>query len=342
MTETLYPYGSTAGLRQDVLRVLGVLKVATAEQIRALTRPAAKSNKSHRNAALDLQLHGLTVSEGHASNGHKLWGLTPAGLASAASLLRRGAEEMGGTAPGTARHGAVHALAVNETITTFIQSGAGERRKMELGEIAEWSTEVPLPASGSWSRPGVGSPRADAVLYAPEAEVPLLLVEVDCGTETAATVAAKFERYQRFFQREVEDTDGRRALLWRTRWGGMEGAEHPPVAVVFTGLGSRGLRQRMEAVGELSVRYWLPSASGLDGLAVRRNKVIPILVTTLDRLRVYGPHGPTWWRYGHRAWESLGVALGQHQISARVAEGGCTGVPSDDSGPAPGDYDQRL
>ncbi|WP_371676284.1 replication-relaxation family protein [Streptomyces sp. NBC_01276] len=326
---TLYPYGSTAGLRQDVLRVLGVLKVATAEQIRALTRPTAKSNKAHRNAALDLQLHGLTVSEGHAANGHKLWGLTQAGLESAASLLRRGAEEMGGTARGTARHGAAHALAVNETITTFIQPAMGEARKTGLGDLSEWSTEVPLPASGTWSRPGVGSPRADAVLYAPQAEVSLLLVEVDCGTETAAIVAAKFDRYQRFFQREVEDTDGRRTLLWRTRWDGVERAEHPPVAAVFTGLGSRGLRQRMEAVGELSARYWEPCTSGSGGRADRRTKVIPILVTTLDRLRVHGPHGPTWWRYGHCSWESLEGALEQRRLPARSTEGGFTGVPPD-------------
>ncbi|MFF3087345.1 replication-relaxation family protein [Streptomyces nojiriensis] len=292
----LYPYGSTARLRQDVLRVLGVLKIATAEQIRVLTRPAAKSNKAHRNAALDLQLHGLTVSEGHASSGHKLWGLTPAGLEAAASSLRRGAEEMGGTARGAARHGAAHALAVNETVIAFVRPAAGGSGEAGPGELSAWSTEVPLPASGSWRRPGVGSPRADAVRYAPRTEVPLLLVEVDCGTETAATVAAKFERYRRFFQREEQDTDGRRMPLWRTRWAGPERTGHPPVAVVFTGPGPRGLRRRMAAVEELGARYWSPAAQDrADG----PREAVPVVVTTLDRLREHGPDGPTWWRYGH-------------------------------------------
>ncbi|MET9499494.1 hypothetical protein [Streptomyces sp. NPDC006552] len=70
---TRWPYGSTTALREDVLRVLGVLKVATGEQIQELTRPhltyrhrrdPGRRTKPHRNAALDLALHGLTVSEG--------------------------------------------------------------------------------------------------------------------------------------------------------------------------------------------------------------------------------------------------------------------------------------
>lgn len=323
----LYPYGSTAGLRQDVLRVLGILKVATAEQMRTLTRPGAKSNKAHRNAALDLQLHGLTISEGNASNGHKLWGLTPTGLKSAASLLRRGAEEMGGTAPGAARHGAGHALAVNETIIAFVRPGAERYLESGLGNLSQWSTEVPLPASGSWSRPGVGSPRADAVLHIPQAEVPLLLVEVDCGTETSATVAAKFGRYQRFFQREADGTTARPMPLWRTRWGGTERTEHPPIAVVFTGLGVRGLRQRMEAVADLSMRYWSPAVPGPGASDSEQHKVMPILVTTLERLQARGPHGPTWWRYGHPAWEPLENALRPRRGSHGVAGDGYIRVP---------------
>ncbi len=41
-----YPYGSTSRMRADTLVVLGVLKVATADQIQRLARPAARDNKS--------------------------------------------------------------------------------------------------------------------------------------------------------------------------------------------------------------------------------------------------------------------------------------------------------
>ncbi|MBQ0850379.1 hypothetical protein J8N05_19520 [Streptomyces sp. BH-SS-21] len=57
-----YPYGSTAAVRGHVLVALGVLKVATAEQIHRLTVPGHKDNKVFRNVLLDLSRHGLTVS----------------------------------------------------------------------------------------------------------------------------------------------------------------------------------------------------------------------------------------------------------------------------------------
>ncbi|MFF4978204.1 hypothetical protein [Streptomyces sp. NPDC001083] len=55
---------------------LGVLKVASADQIRRLTCPCHKDAKSVRNACLDLSEHRLTLFEGHARDGQKLWGLT--------------------------------------------------------------------------------------------------------------------------------------------------------------------------------------------------------------------------------------------------------------------------
>ncbi|MGX5187851.1 hypothetical protein ACWKT5_35195 [Streptomyces avermitilis] len=48
-----YPYGSTAAVRGHVLAALGVLKVATADQVRRLMCPGHKDNKAVRNAALD-------------------------------------------------------------------------------------------------------------------------------------------------------------------------------------------------------------------------------------------------------------------------------------------------
>ncbi|MEU0038633.1 hypothetical protein [Streptomyces sp. NPDC006333] len=46
-----YPYGSTSAVRGHVLAALGVLKVASADQIRRLMCPGHKDSKGVRNAA---------------------------------------------------------------------------------------------------------------------------------------------------------------------------------------------------------------------------------------------------------------------------------------------------
>ncbi len=56
------PDGSTTALRADVLTALGVLKVATADQLQRLLRPGAASNKAIRQALGDLAPHGLIAS----------------------------------------------------------------------------------------------------------------------------------------------------------------------------------------------------------------------------------------------------------------------------------------
>lgn len=315
---TRYPYGSTTKLRADVLAVLGVLKVATAEQIMTLTRPELAAagrrepTKAHRNAALDLARHKETLSEGSTPSGRKLWGLTRLGLESAARVLDRPLEEMGSIARGVGRNGAQHAMAVNDTVTAFLQPASSHRG---LGTLDAWATEIALPATGSWSRPGAGSARADAVVTAPEAGVPVLFVEVDRGHMTPARIAGKLVKYQRFFCRRIKDSDGRQRALWRTRWHAPpldEEDPHPPVVLVFTGAGPRGLAQRIEAVRELSRPSWAPQHTEVtmwdEGYFNYRGR-IPVLATTLDRLAEHGPWGPAFYRYGHTAWEPLDQAL---------------------------------
>ena len=98
------PYGSTAKTRQMVLAALGVVKVATAEQIRQLMCPGTASAQNVRNGCLDLGRDGLVESLGSASrtnaNGNlvseKLWNLTGPGLEALAAVLDRPVREMGG------------------------------------------------------------------------------------------------------------------------------------------------------------------------------------------------------------------------------------------------------
>lgn len=48
-----------------------------------------------------------------------------------------------------------------------------------IGTLASYATEVALPVKGTWKNPVIGSARADIVLTAPEAGVPLLFIEVE-------------------------------------------------------------------------------------------------------------------------------------------------------------------
>jgi protein involved in plasmid replication-relaxation len=379
----LYPGGSTSWVRGDVLAALGVFKVATAQQLWRLTRPAWQDETGLRNTLRDLQLHGLVVSDGWTQGpsrkppkrgqkaaavkkgpgnrepkSKKLWRLTPAGLDAAAQLLTED-RSMGGTARGAGKHGAGHAMAVNEAILAFIQPRPqpaavddglddvdqedGQEDGIEqagvipqqgerppgIGTIASWTTEVVLPISGSVSAPSKGSPRADAILAAPETDPPLpfLCLEVDNGTEPPERIALKLEKYRRFFRRTTKDYGGEfgetRIPYWRTLYADDNREGHPPVAIVFTGGGQRSLTNRMTKVRELTRDYWgarwqsyggwRSEASEDDGWR-EYNDTVPILATTLPLLKQHGPYGAIWWRYGyrHKPLETLAAALVNH------------------------------
>lgn len=96
--------GSSNDLGGDVPRVLGVLRVATAEQIQRLSSPyltyrhtlkptalarREARNVAHRGAANDLRRHGLAVDGGRTRGGDEVRLLTKEGLAVAVIELDR-------------------------------------------------------------------------------------------------------------------------------------------------------------------------------------------------------------------------------------------------------------
>ncbi|QDN94768.1 hypothetical protein FNV65_54730 [Streptomyces sp. S1A1-8] len=187
-----------------------------------------------------------------------------------------------------------------------------------MGWIGSWSTEVPLnlPTSRG-NRAGV---RADAVLQAPEAGLPVLFVEVDNCTESADTLAAKFEKYLRYFRLKSKNPLGSESPVWRTQFPSTGREGHPPVVVVFnpgTRTGPQALKNRMNTVMELTRLVWSGSYHGAGGgySAEERDgyygyaDAIPLLFTTLDRLQTSGPRTAVWWRCGHGQWETLPDAL---------------------------------
>lgn len=84
---------------------------------------------------LDLQEHGLVVSEGNTAGprgrigapgragpaAQKLWRLTSAGLDRADQIMVEGVD--GGVARGVTRGGTKHAMAVNETVIAIVRGG---------------------------------------------------------------------------------------------------------------------------------------------------------------------------------------------------------------------------
>ena len=89
------PAGSTNNLRGDVLRALGALKVATADQIQRIGAPhlthrhmdkgspseqKTARTASHTGALSDMRKHGLSETGGSTTAGERLRNLTLKGL----------------------------------------------------------------------------------------------------------------------------------------------------------------------------------------------------------------------------------------------------------------------
>ncbi|MGW6362181.1 replication-relaxation family protein [Streptomyces sp. NPDC055092] len=347
--------GSSNGLRGDVLSVLGVLKVATADQMQRLASPhlsyrhtlketAALRKEartaSHRGAANDLRRHGLAVDGGRTRGGEEVRLLTKDGLAAAAIDLDREPEEMGGRPKSAGRSGASHPMTVNETVIALIRPKpdldlvAGEPAEAVaaaqaavdapkgIGAITSYATEVALPVKGTWKNPAIGSARADVVVTAPGDGVPLLFIEVDNCTEEAVLIAAKFDKYARFFKREEKDTDGIEKPMWRTRWSApaWEGYErvHPPVLLVFHQVGKRSAKSQMAKVADLTRHYW-QGRWHREGGFHSYDGCIPIVATTLELLREHGPAGPAFWRFGRKERQPLLDAIGNPRRDAALA-----------------------
>ncbi|MFD9289670.1 replication-relaxation family protein [Streptomyces sp. NPDC060030] len=347
------PAGSTNSYRGDVLRVLGALKVATADQIQRIgaphltfrhadKEPASKRKQartaSHTGALSDMRKHGLSENGGSTGGGDSLRNLTLKGLEAASHEMRRPVTEMGSTARGAGSSGASHPMSVNETVIALLRPKPNLTRLADdpphvraaaqaavdtpdgIGTIASFWTEVPLPATGTWNTPGKGGAQADLVLIAPQDQVPLLFIEVDNCHETPEELADKLEKYARFFRRKVKDTDGKERPMWRTRWNAPDtwtgDRTHPPVLLVFNKLGERNPNITVSKLSELTSHLWRGERH--NGYHLYDGK-IPIIATGLGNLIEHGPGGPVFFRFGRDRMQSLREAIGNPRREAAEA-----------------------
>ncbi|WEH43952.1 replication-relaxation family protein [Streptomyces sp. AM 2-1-1] len=348
------PAGSTNSYRGDVLRVLGALKVATADQIQRIgaphltfrhadKEPPSKRKQartaSHTGALSDMRKHGLSENGGSTGGGDSLRNLTLKGLEAASHELRRPVTEMGSTARGAGSSGASHPMAVNETVIALLRPKPNLARLADdpphvqaaaqadvdspggIGTIASFWTEVPLPATGTWNTPGKGGAQADLVLTAPQDQVPLLFIEVDNCHETPEELAAKLEKYARFFRRKAKDTDGRERPMWRTRWTVPQGrygdTPHPPVLLVFNHIGERNPDRTVPRLQELTRHLW--QGERQRGGHHLYDQKIPIMAVTLPNLQKYGPADAVFLRFGRDHMQPLLEAIGNPRRDAADA-----------------------
>ncbi|MFD9444097.1 replication-relaxation family protein [Streptomyces sp. NPDC060006] len=254
-----------------------------------------------------------------------------------------------GTARGAALSGAPHAMAVNETVIAITRTPAPRAPAASTRSVPRQRTESVVPSAAveadAMGPRGIGTVgslsteasqnlpstrgtrtavRADAVLQAPEAGLPVLFVEVDNCTESPEVLAAKFEKYRTYFRLKTKTPQGLEVPVWRTRYAATGRDGHPPVAVVFnpgTRTGPEALKNRMNTVLQLSRQVWSGTYQwhGAYGPGEERDEyydhadAIPVLFTTLDRLQTNGPHEAVWRRCGHGQFETLPDALANPQ-----------------------------
>ncbi|WP_189711940.1 replication-relaxation family protein [Streptomyces phaeofaciens] len=347
------PAGSSNNHRGDVLRVLGVLKVATVDQIQRIAAPhltfrhtdkktpserKTARTASHLGALADLRKHGLVENGGRTRGGEILRNLTPMGLKIAAQELDRPEGEMGSAARGAGRSGASHPMAVNDAVFALLrpkpdlalldgeppEAVAAAQRTVAasdgLGTLASYATEVALPATGTWTNPGKGGAQADIVLASPEDGVPLLFVEIDNCYESAQDLAGKIDKYVRFCRRMVKETDGTERPMWRTRWWAPDGRRgdlpHPPLLLVFNRLGPRNPNTVIPQLAELTRRHW--EGKAYEAFHTYDGK-LPIVATGMNMLREHGPTGAIFWRFGRGDMQPLPEAIGNPRREASDA-----------------------
>ncbi|MGW4808090.1 replication-relaxation family protein [Kitasatospora sp. NPDC004272] len=329
------PGGSSNDLRADVLRAVAVLKVVTPHQLWRAVRPEAKENKFARAALNDLAKRRLTVKHGTGPDGRDIWGMTTAGRDAARALFPDG-RDMGGIARHAGASAAAgHALAVSETIISFVQGGTGpnipdgqihgDRTAPGVGpgfgRIDQWATEI------EHLTPHKPTIRTDAVLRAADHGVPVLLVEVDLDNESNPIVARKLDHYRNYFEHyrvlpcpypyrsigalEWGSRPNERETHWRRTYPPTGRPGYPPVAIVLGHLGPRATRQRVQALTELTRRHW--QGQHLSDGYYDRTEAIPILFTTLELLTERGPLAPIWRRAGREGpLQPLHDALDDH------------------------------
>ncbi|WP_233436199.1 replication-relaxation family protein [Streptomyces anulatus] len=316
---------STEPRRRELLQALGIFQRATPDQLWKLTRPENQHDKLTRDNLLDLQDHRLVRIESVQDDQRQVWVLTDRGHREAKQLLEP--KNIRVSALRKQKHHPVtgellagsyddHAAAVTSTAAELHRAGIGHR----LG----FQTEVAHRLAGGYAQ------RADLVMRAPAAGVPVLLLEIDRRTEDAHDLVHKLRRYWQWGRLLAPDADKHTVHLVRSRPDAIEHVDHEkrlwrriypptgreglvPLAFVFADTTEAKVDNTVQVLKEAGRRYWAPrryeSYYRKAITAKDYSQAVPVVITTLEQLQEHGADAAVWRRLGRAGEQKLTDAL---------------------------------
>ncbi|WP_308432978.1 replication-relaxation family protein [Streptomyces chryseus] len=307
-----------------MLQALGIFQRATPDQLWKLTRPDNQHDRLVRDNLLDLEDHHLVRIELVRDDQRQVWVLTKRGHGEAKKLLEpKGIrisvlreekyDPVTGKLLGTSYDD--HAAAVTSTAAELHRAGIGH----QLG----FQTEIGHRLGSSFVQ------RADLVVRAPEAGVPVMLLEIDRRTEDAHDLVQKLRRYWEWGRLLPRDADKHITDRVRSRPDAIEHVDHEkrlwrrfypptgreglvPVAFVFADTTEAKVDNTVAVLEEAGRRYWAPRRYETyhRGITAKDyGQAVPVVVTTLEQLTEHGADAEVWRRLGREGEQKLTAAL---------------------------------
>lgn len=240
--------------RAAVLEALAVVRLADTELCRRLATPDARTSRYVLVVLTELAAEGYTDSVRIDRSRRRIWFLTGRGQSAAADLTGQRARRRSWAA--LARSRAVHhALAVTATVAALTPAGAG---------LDSWTLERPHAYGPGAADRFIADAALARTVRTTDDVPPVLLIEVDRGTESHDRLGRKLEAYAEYAAttRPLHSlTRGRRrAPAYQIDYPGTERC--PPLLVVFAGITNAAVVSRGRALVQIS--RGLRRAYGLD------------------------------------------------------------------------------
>ncbi|MDJ0466021.1 hypothetical protein [Streptomyces sp. H27-C3] len=290
-----------------------------------MTRPDNQHDRLVRDNLLDLEEHQLVRIETVREDQRQVWVLTKRGHGEAKKLLEpkgirisvlreKKYDPVTGKLLGTSYDD--HAAAVTSTAAELHRAGIGH----QLG----FQTEIGHRLGSSFVQ------RADLVVRAQEAGVPVMLLEIDRRSEDAHDLVVKLRRYWEWGRLLPRDADKQIADRVRSRPDAIEHVDHEkrlwrrfypptgreglvPLAFVFADTTEAKVDNTVAVLEEAGRRYWAPRRyETLYPKAVTAKdygQAVPVVVTTLEQLTEHGADAAVWRRLGRKGEQKLTAAL---------------------------------
>jgi hypothetical protein len=209
-----------------------------------------------------------------------------------------------------------HAAAVTSTAAELHRAGIGHR----LG----FQSEIGHRLAGGYVQ------RADLVVRAPAAGMPVLLLEADRRTEDAHDLVAKLRRYWEWGRLLAPDADKHTVDLVRSRPDAIEHVDHDkrlwrrvypptgreglvPLAFVFADTTKAKASNAVAVLEEAGRRYWAPRRYETyyrEAITAKDySQAVPVVFTTLEQLQQHAAGAAVWRRLGRTGEQTLTAAL---------------------------------